>query len=245
VIYLEKIWVKVEGIQIIGPFSRLYPFGPKEEGDENTISASIRIGKNAFKINYINIGIRGRDGKMFQNWSGADARLLDVPLHHIGKPGPKSKLLYEVLFRASHLFYTEDGKKKLLEFVMKNREEPTFPFFRPEEWKGLSLRIPVEFVTLRNFALLGIKEIFADIRIGHHLIFWKVKIYDGNKIKLSDERILDPKLRSIIENLLKKKEVEETILSISETGEDEITLEFTDAIENCNTKKSPPAIRFY
>ncbi|MBU0546911.1 hypothetical protein KKA72_02205 [Patescibacteria group bacterium] len=238
---MKKTWIKIEGIQIHS-LRKIYPFKSEKKDNENRISASVRIG-DAFDINGVNIGIKKNDNQFFQNWSEADARLLDVPaLHRKLKKG--NSLLHDVLARAIFLFCTGEGNESIRKFIIENAEQPALPFFKPEEWKGLSLRIPVEFIKSRHFFYLWTNKVFVDIQIGHHLIFWNVRIYDGKKINLSNDRILDPTLRNIIENILKKKEVKGTILDVLKKERDDITNKFIDVTKACDIEKIP-LIRFY
>ncbi|MCK4822163.1 hypothetical protein KA005_40750, partial [bacterium] len=115
----------------------------------------------------------------------------------------------------------------------------------PEEWKG-SLRIPVEFIKVRPSRCLD-EKVYADIQIGHHLMLWLVLICEKGEIKLYGNRILDPRLIAIIEQILSKEDLREEISYACNNGRTYINTgaEFIESIAGYDTEKTLPAIRFY
>lgn len=238
---MKKLWIEVDGIQI----NSLRPYSVSDDQDkEKMVSINLKLG-NAFNIGGILITSKDREESEWfsQNWATiAGARLLDTPIRHHGKR--RSKLLLEdVIGKALYLFCTEGDGQVLREFIQKGGETPKFPFFKPEEWKG-SLRIPVEFIKIRFSRYIN-ERVHADIQIGHHLIFWSIPICEEGEIKLYGDRILDPKLTAIIEQMLTREDIKEEIVSSCNAKQISLGVEFIEAIDGCDTTKTPSAIRFY
>jgi len=241
VLSLQKLWIEVNGIQItsVHPFSSL-----RKNDNEKQASITLKLG-DAFSIGGILITSQDREGDRWfsQNWATmADARFLDQPMLHYGKR--RSKLLLEdVIGKALYLFCTKGDGQILREFIQEGGEEPKFPFFKPEEWKG-SLRIPVELIKIRPIRYIE-KVIYADIHIGRHLVFWSVPICRMEKIGLSGDMILDPKLTAIIGQMLTRGDIKEEVAHILNRGHIDIGAIFIEAIDGYDPEKTLPAIRFY
>lgn len=187
------------------------------------------------------------------NLGNADARLVDVPgLHE--KP-TKEKLLREVLNKAVHDSCLD--RSEVLRPFIKNGwpgDELTFGFFKPEDWQGKSLGIPVEFIRLKNFQLAQKTGVVtADIEIGHHLIFWGVRFwYTGmewhplmsfSDIRCGEERIQEKQLIRLINRMFLRSDVKEVVTSVA-NGAIDMESKFIDAVEGCDPEAVPPAIKF-
>lgn len=244
---MKKIWIKVEGIQLNSLMRthsvRLMP--KNQEGEKGHVSTAVKIG-SAFNVNGITIESTGKDVWFTQNWALADARLLDVPGCH--RRSKKNPLLDYVLGRAVHDFCLKEMGSTFRTFVEKGGEAPETPFFKPKEWGRHSLRIPVEFIKLRNFTHSSWgNSVFVDIQTGSHLIFWHIKICEQRKVILSDDRIIDPRLNAVIKKMLEREKVQKAISYVLESGHQDMESEFIDSVEDYNKAKArvPTPIRFY
>ncbi len=163
---MEKIWLKVEEVRL----HSLHPTKSTDE-EEKTIWASLRL-DSALNINGIQINSktnRKKDSWFSQNWALATARLLDVPALH--KEDIRTPLLHDVLARAIYLFCHQKDGDKIRAFIENGGEEPQLPPFKPEDWKGLSLYVPVAFIKLRHFQCQTTQgPVRVEVQIVHQLI---------------------------------------------------------------------------
>lgn len=214
---MERIWLKVERIQLCD-FHR-----GKEPG---TAWASVRMGEKSFVIRGYYFTLE-KDGHLTQNNAMSRMRFFDVPLLHHGKRQPKM-LLEHILAKAIHDFclHGERGEE-LKAFIEGKTEMKEFPFFKPAEWGGKSLRIPVDFVALRSMAssMLSDGSVYANIQLGEHLIFWEQLIFDRKEFRYGgsgadrDRRdaIYDERVIETINHLLNGRKLQEHIRYLSET----------------------------
>jgi hypothetical protein len=237
----KRIWINVEGIKL-GPFQLVLP---NNLDKEKHIWVSAKIG-NAFNINGIRIGNGMKPDSFVQNWSGCDARLLDVPGWHHGKY-KKNPLLHDILTKEVYLFFNGPGSKDLRELMESGKPMPETSLLWEvcQKDDGKSLRIPIEFVRLRHIRFVGQDCVTTDIQIGSHLIFWSVEIFDGKVFGITNDRIINPELNEIINKMLEREDVQKTVHYVIERKFDDISAEFIDAIPDINIDKNPPPIRFY
>ena len=170
---------------------------------------------------------------------------LDIPALHHGK-----QLLDDILKGEVCLFFKGEGKKDLLELMETGKPILNTPFLWNMCQKGndgKSLRIPVEFIELRNFRYTHYNRVVADITVGPHLIFWRVEIFNKGTMGVSTQRIMDQKLvESINAMLAENKSILETINFVLNTKTDDIESTFIDAVPGIDiTKKIPTPVRFY
>lgn len=235
---MERIWLKVEGFQ-------LCDFQRNEK--ENSAWATIKAGEKSFAIRAYFFKLE-EDGHITQNNAMGRMRFFDVPYLHYGKRKP-ALLLDDFLGKAIYDLYLAGEKKgELRAFLEGKTELREFPFLKPAEWGGRSLRIPVDFVALRSMgsSLLSNGSVYANIQLGEHLIFWEQLIFDlkdfryGGSGTVHDQRdaIYDEKVVKVINQLLSGKELQEHIRYLSSTR----TLEFSDTVffektPGCDEKK--------
>lgn len=238
---MKKRWIKIEGIKL-DPFRLVQP---NDLDKEKHISVSARIG-DAFVINGVRIGNGTQPGSFVQNWSGCDARLLDVPGLHHGKH-KKYPVLHDILAKEVYLFFNGPGNKDLRELMETGKSMPETSLLWEECQKddGKSLRIPVEFIKLRDIRFFNRDFVTAHVQIGSHLIFWNVRIFDGKNIKVSNDRIIDAELNEVIAKMLRRRNVRRAINQVIETKTSDISAEFIDAIPDMDIDKNPTPIRFY
>jgi len=273
----ERIWVKTDGLRLHHLQRRVPMRGESIQGKE--VWASLKL-SSAFNINGILIESKSGEKDWFgQGWGNADVRLIDVPVLH--NTGEKYTLLMDVLAKAVHDFCLQ--RAELLRPFIENgttNDELTLGFFKPEDWQGKSLMIPVDFIRLQNFQLRQGKRIItigpdkkkvghlvwqrwndkvvtADIEVGHHLVFFGVKIhndYQGLKFErlsidwlsdapLGEERIQDKTVNALIKGMFANKEILETISAVAK-GTIDMESKFVDKVKGCDSEGIPPPIKF-
>jgi len=224
---MERIWLKVEGIQLCD-FQR--------DTKKNAAWATVKMGEKSFVIRAYFFELE-KDGRiMAQNNAMSRMRFFDVPILHEGKRKP-ALLLDEFLGKAIHdLYLAGEKREELTAFLEGKTELKEFPLFKPAEWGGRSLRIPVDFVALRSMAssMLSDGSVYANIQLGEHLIFWEQLIFDlkdfryGGSRPVRDHRdaICDERVISAINHLLSRKKLQKRIRHLSETR----GMEFSDSV---------------
>jgi len=242
----KRIWAKIDGLQL----HHLVPGGP-----DRAAWASLKLG-SAFNINGIMISSKPEEEWQFtSNPGNADARLLDVPGLH--EKLTKGELLRDVLYKAVHDLCLD--RSEVLRPFIKNGwpgDELTFGFFKPKDWQGKSLMIPVDFISLQDFQLVEKTGVVtADIEVGHHLVFWHVKIYDPEQVwdplacgfsdaPFGEERIQHEEIARLINGmLLMDGNVKKTISAVAE-GKIDMESKFIDKVEGCDPEATPPPIKF-
>ena len=239
----ERIWVKIDGLQL----HHLASGGP-----DRAVWASLKL-KPAFNINGILIASCPNEAWQFtSNFGNADARLIDVPgLHE--KP-TKGELLRDVLYKAVHDACLD--RAEVLRPFIKNGwpgDELTFGFFKPEDWQGKSLMIPVDFIRLQNFqSVVKTGGITADIQIGHHLIFFGLRVWTtflatdlifGDHNSPCGEVRIESRFSWLILSMLKLPEVQKVMTEVANRGID-VESKFIDKVEGCDPEATPPPIKF-
>ncbi|MDD2753343.1 MAG: hypothetical protein PHT44_01930 [Candidatus Portnoybacteria bacterium] len=236
----KRIWIKVDALRL----SHLFLGKEKESA-----WGSVEVGRDGFTMHSF-VFTKKPNGDFSQNTTGANIRLLDVPIIHKLKHRPTPKaLLEDVLCLAVADEYLVARKDELSTFI-KSVERPNLPWFTPSSWPG-SLRIPVDFIRLFNFKCHEDGPAYADIQIGHHLVFWYVSVYDRrdrNPFRQSKyyKDIRDKQVLRAIDRLLTRKKVRAYLEKLTLNHHaipDEI--EFIDTVPGCQPKGLPPRIRFY
>ena len=215
---MERIWLKVEGIQLCD-FQR--------DTKKNAAWATVKMGEKSFVIRAYFFELE-KDGRiMAQNNAMSRMRFFDVPILHEGKRKP-ALLLDEFLGKAIHDLYLHGEKGEELKAFLEGKTElKEFPLFKPAEWGGRSLRIPVDFVALRSMAssMLSDGSVYANIQLGEHLIFWEQLVFDRKEFRYGgsgadrDHRdaIYDERVVKAINHLLGRKKLQGHIRFLSET----------------------------
>ncbi len=223
---MERIWLKVEGFQLC-EFCR--------GKDKGSAWATVKMGEKSFVIRGYLFNLE-KNGDITQNNATGRMSFFDVPCLHNGKRKPVL-LLNHILSKAIHDLYLHGEKGEQLKAFLEGKTElKEFPFFKPPEWGGRSLRIPVDFVALRSMAsgLLSNGSVYANIQLGEHLIFWEQLVFDlkdfryGSSGAVHDQRdaIYNEKVVKVINRLLGDKKLQERIRYLSETR----GREFSDSI---------------
>jgi len=243
----KRIWLKIDGLQL----HHLASGGP-----DRAVWASLKLAP-AFNINGIMITSQPNEAWQFtSNFGNADARIVDVPgLHE--KP-TKGKLFRDVIFKSVHDLCLD--RAEVLHPFIKNGwpgDELTLGFFKPEDLQGKSLEIPVDFIRLQNFQLVEKTGVVtANIQIGHHLIFWHIKIYDSllpwdplvcgfHDAPFGEEKIQDKEIHRLINGMLiTVPGIKKTVSTVTE-GKIDMESKFIDKVNGCDPEATPPPIRFY
>jgi hypothetical protein len=179
-----------------------------------------------------------------QNWSGANARFIDVPLLHADEEQGSYRIFQEEIQRAFH-----DQWDLLRETLNKG-----FAYLGPivpTAWEGKALSVPIDFIALRNFRPLAQGKapmISMDVQLGHHLIFWQLPVIEENGSLRIAPRIppviLNKEILGIIEGLLLAKneaiEIFRDVCDAQRLSEGAIG----DGIPGYNPEKIPPPIEF-
>ncbi len=244
----RRIWLNVDGVQLCS----LKKLQQQEEKKERRAWGSLKVGSSGFNFNSI-LFTMWEDGCLTQNWAMAGARFLDVPIKHHKKKTPKM-LLESILAKAIFEIYMQKKEKDLKAVINGEKETAEFPFSKLREWNS-SLGIPVDFIRLQNFSCACKEEkVWADIQVGHHLIFWGVPIFDSSRasdcFQYSKEiggPIQDDRVISVINRLLSGRGLQKRALDLHDngywaTGKEE----FSDSVKGCQMDGVlPPPIKFY
>jgi len=239
---MKRIWLKIDGIQPVGLYLRR---------KEKAASLHLRVGSRAFAINSIRLEFREGKGEepawVSQNWGIANCGLLDVPAVHQGKRRADI-LLCDVLVKAVHAGLL--GNDELKSFLKGEGDTPYWPFLELMADKPGSLRIPVEFISLRCFECGRLNgPVRANIWVGHHLNFRNIQIFDGKKIgyDYADNTFQDERIVGVINKILARKSARKFIRRLSASGcNDYSHAKFTEAIPGYDpNRRIPPTVRFY
>lgn len=231
---MKRIMLSVPRIQLKG-FKR------------NTDTARFSlILEGAVAVNGIDIRVTEagypRNITIFHNDALADVRILDVPFSHRGKRSPKH-LLDDYLAMGMNEFLNKSYLSEVSQFLERGIDSlDDSDLFKPAVWKNQSLRIPVDFVAI--YGMSGRNGITAaNVRLGHHLILWRVQLYPTFK---PDGRIFDKRIVDVIKGLLARKGVMEKLRHYAETNSFDFRHQdkLVAKIKGCNKEKIPP-VRFY
>lgn len=247
---MKRIWLKIEGIQLCDFY---------HDKDKNSAWANIKMGHEGFVVRGYFFQLE-KDGYITQNPAMARMRFLDVPLLHRDKKKPEMILEY-ALVKVIHDTYLIGEKSEEFKSFLEGKTGLTeFPFIKPAEWEGKSLRIPVDFIALRSLSasLLSNGSVYANINVGEHLIFWEQLVFDrkdfhygGSGSRDSRDAICDKRVIAVINYLLSRKDLQNHIRYLSETrGHDLSNVAFFEKTADCDEKRvteiiSPRPIRFY
>jgi hypothetical protein len=198
-------------------------------------SADIRIQVgNLFVVHGVLIGVE----KFSQNWATSGIRFLDVPLyHHIH---PKKNLLGDVFARA-----IAEHKEEISNMVQTKSTHGVD--CTPHAWRGKSLRIPIDYVRIKNNG--SVSDGVMDLVLGPHLVLWRaIGFWRGEEVISS--AIIDKNLLRILENLMKRKGFKQ-LVEASKVGDLSYTVHdvrFTKKLVSCDPDKHPPtfpSLRWY
>jgi hypothetical protein len=232
----KRLWLPVSG------FCIKYVCKDPETG---AVTISVQLGE-ILNVTGVRVTRDGKDNrertKFTLNWATANARFVDANFLH-EHTTKKKDLLRKVLEDA----LIDEYKEEFAEVLDNDLREMEPRYVLPIIWKKKMLRIPVEFMGLRNFSAFKKGNVFADLRIGHHLIVWRVQVFDGTNFVLDPEMniIRCTELRALSKKLFRKRGLQEMVLRVFKTGCDERNDEFDIGINGYDPKRRiPPAICF-
>lgn len=238
---MKRIMLKVPSIQVKNLLQKESCLGEKE-----CRSAWLDLFLECISINGISISIddHTRPGEerphVSHNDSAADMRLIDKPFYHHGKSQPKH-LLYEYIAIGMNEFVNGTHYEEVRKFLNKetNRLDNSEPF-KPEMWKGKSLRIPVDFISMYA---IGVRDgiVQAHIQLGHHIVLWGVQVYPTFK---PDNVIFDKRVIEEIKKILARRRVKNTLRYCAQNNTFNHEDKFVSKIPGCRETKIPP-VRFY
>jgi hypothetical protein len=231
----KRIWLNVDGMQ-------LHFYDRREDNVKEKI-AWMSVKTKAFDVT--SVYFQKDEFGLSQNWQGSP-RFLDAPISHMHKRQAKQLLSY-ILAKALHDVYLEGKKVQLTEFLEGTGPVPETPFFKPESWGKKSLRIPVDFIKLTSFEChCKGGPVITHVRLGNHLIFWSVQIYDGkDSFTCGESNIHDKRILNAVNTLLCGEEIREYLRGVSQSGRSPMDhREFIDKAPNCDTEEIP-TVRFY
>jgi hypothetical protein len=135
----------------------------------------------------------------------------------------------------------------------RSKDILTLGFFTPKDWQGKSLMIPVDFIRLQNFqSVVKTGRVTADIKIGHHLIFFGLRVWDifldkdlifGDHNSPCGEERIESRFRWLILSMLKLPEVQKTMTAVA-NGTIDMESRFIEKFVECDPEATPPPIRF-
>jgi hypothetical protein len=243
----KSIWIKVDKLRLEG-LKKSQILDLKD--NEKYARGNLEIGSQGFISSSLLITLREEDN-LSQNYAHCNMRFLDVPARHRlernGQP-PRRRMLEDIIALAVADEYLRKRKNELIPLLNNRGDSFSFPWFTPPAWQG-SLRIPVEFIRLFNFECAENGPVYANVQIGHHLVFWNVLAYDQrrrNPFKFENKNIRDQEVLLAINRLLTKKKVRgymEKLIQTCHYISDET--EFIDKIPGSSPNGLPPRIRFY
>ncbi len=241
----KRIWLKVDEIEfhLWEHFVELH-----RDPKELSVWVSVRLGQ-AFDVR--SLLLNKRLGCLSQGWGNiSNMRFLDCPALHKQQRGRKSQSLDNIIAQVVYDTCLVERKSELSAFITKKRPEPQISSFKPGAWKGLSLRIPVDFVEIFNIEGAHSGSVYANIRVGHHLIFWRVKIFE-NQVFCSDFKeagIRDDGVRNVIRKMLKNSKLRKIVKYLHNIGGYGIDRDFKFLYvlsKGYNPDSPPPPVRFY
>lgn len=237
---MKRIWLKAK-------FVEFFNWG-RSKGLSNSnkwrVWLDMRVG-NAFNVNGIILeeSTSNKFG-LSQFSSMSNVRILSTPLSYkgCGKRVPRL-LLDDILALAVFRNCMIPCKDVIVQFMQNGKFKPPVRKCKPALWKGKALEIPVEFIRIGKFERIKDKGVSAHIRVGHHLVFWNVKIFDlsGNPMAdFSPYGILDRRVSKIISEMLENPKLKDVVKNVSWIDDSM----FVRKVKGCNLDGAPPPIRF-
>lgn len=205
------IIAEMEPLTLTADTIHIHSFSRSGGKNPRQVWASITLGE-IFTINdwefewshYENSKVK--DG-LEQNNALCDARFLMVPgCYRNEKNPPKlfSGIMVEAIFHA-----IMEENEPFCEFVKGDAKAFLTEAFRPNEWQGQTLNLPVNRINLNTFECHNRNIYTVHIRIGEEIIFWSLPVRIGEPCRIADDgkRIQSPILRSLIEDCLNSPQV--------------------------------------
>lgn len=161
----ERLWLKITHL-------RLFEWGLHDFGSGEThIVFTLNLGDFQTRKYHLTPSGVGVDAYGVPGTGGSGDCIGAMPAHYklAGVPVPDlilENLLYEAIWRH---FKQPQNWGQLQEYY-DGGQLPYEVVITPEEWGGQALWIPVDFVEIFNL-LPASTGLYADIRLGHHLIF--------------------------------------------------------------------------
>ncbi len=233
---MKRIWLKVPGYRVLN----IAPIKP------GAASFDVRLGDALVVRGIVLRWKEEKDGPSFwQDWTSANMRFHDVPFAHRHQHiHRKHALLPDIL--ACQLV---GSYFKIYGIVEKETGQTELEFVKPMEWRGKSLRIPVDFIELVGFMKSDARGIVSsNINLGHHITVWETAIYNGSNFCLDGKGtsvMQDPALQAAISDLLRRPSVRTAISAIVKNGGAAREQRFSLGVKGYDTNGNIPAVRFY
>lgn len=237
---MERIMLKVSEIQL-KEFLRDSNFGKE---DRKTAWFDLFLGCISMRGIHIEIDDHVFPGEkrpgITHNEAMSNTRFIDRPILHRDKKRSKY-LLDEYLAIGMNEFINDTHYEVLKKFLDKETDHfDDSEIFKPEIWKGKSLRIPVDFISV--YGVSGGDSITrAHIRIGHHIVMWGIQVYPTFK---PDKVIFDERIIEEINKILARKKVQSTLRYCALNKAFNYESQFISKAPGCRKGKIPP-VRFY
>jgi hypothetical protein len=212
------------------------------KGEEKEAWMTVELG-NALNIVGVQVGFEG--GSFHQNLSVASLRFLDTPILH-RKEENHMPLLEDIICEAICIFFKENAVRlrSLFEQGLNDLDLEEVNL----KQNGSDLVIPIQFIKLKNFSSRHSGgDVRVDIQIGHHIIVWSVKIYNGNVFDIFDDNIKDPELRRVICRMIQNDiRLRDYVRYLSQRGIGDLGSgeEFIEQTEGCDPNSTPPPVKF-
>lgn len=187
-------------------------------------------------------------GRFSQNWSGSPLRFIDCPILHRreNRKDEPLLLLQDIIAREACLYFWRNNSR-MRNLLSRKPKGVDLEKFEPEDWGKRKLTIPVEFIGIKSLkAWHKNGDVFASVRIGHHLIAFSEKIYRSGQQKFCfDSNIVENKRlkEAVVKMIEGDQKLQERILRVSKSGFSDFSeTSFIDKIEECDPEGLPPPV---
>lgn len=231
---MKTIYLKVGKLKFVSLKSR--------KGKKREAWMTVELG-NALNIVGVQVGFE--DESFHQNLSVASLRFLDTPILH-RKEENHTPLLGDIICEAICIFFKENAVRlrSLFEQGLNDLDLEEVNL----KQNGSDLVIPIQFIRLKNFSsCCSGGDVRVDIQLGHHIIVWNVKIYNGNVFDIFDDNIKDPELRRVIYGMIQYDiKLRDYVIYLSRRGIGDLGSgeKFIKQTEECDPNGTPPPVKF-
>jgi len=228
---MERIWLKVGTLRLLSLHR-----GIEEKGDRHAW-CSLRLG-DAVTLN----GLYVYPGPHHMVFSDATAgfKFIDTPFWHM----KRINFLNAIVYKALQEKHTAD----ITAFIERKTDQAEFPAWEPESWKGLSLRIPIDFIWVYDIdnPVVAKIPVFPDIMFGRHIVLLRARIFDGQNFVV-DPRIHDERLAGMVKKILGLKSLRKLALDLAKERISHVPQDigFAIKVKGAGFQGKPPAVRFY
>lgn len=237
---MKRICLKTDSLQLV----ELTSYNDKNNAVWMTIVLNDVVRMAGIQAGYDN------GGKFFQNWSSSRLVLLDHPILHRreGEENMPLLLLEDIIGEGVRLYFKRNNSSMRKLLGRKITKDADLEKFKPENWGGKKLAIPVEFIRIGAFQChLKNCEVYASVQLGHHMVINQALIYANPRgFFFEDGAVKDSRLRSAIEQMIiTDKALQEYVLRQSQKGiSDYSGKSFVDKTAECDPEGLPPPVSF-